>query len=120
MPPEDEDVEVDLPGTPSLPRPAPQGPLDHLAGLEKGQRCAPRVASEADVHGGGRVQEQRLLSEADRIGLVEIRHGPDRQIGLGGEGRQGGQEHFLAIAEVRTQADVGPDPSWIGPRTTVA
>lgn len=109
MAPEDEDVEVDLAGPPPSPRPTTEGPLDGLAPLEERKGGLSGITHDPDVDGSDGVEEVGLVPGSDGPRPIEGRNRPDREAGCGGEGPDGGDEPTFAVAEVRSQTEVGPN-----------
>ena len=99
----DEEVEIDEPWSPPLNSYPPERPLDSEERIEE------LAGGQGRLDRDGSIQEERLIDNADGIGLAQRRnrdHGhaldgcqqPDRLL-----------ESPLAIAEIRSEADVGAD-----------
>ena len=106
---EDEEVEVELAGTPALAGLSPEGALDHLQREQQGQGAGLRVGAGRDVEGDDRVAELRLVRDADGRRRVEARDAGEAGAGQRGEGVDARCQRGRRVAEVGAEADVGPD-----------
>jgi subtilisin family serine protease len=98
----EQEVQVDRPW--AVPLAAPDASkllLDHQQALQEW------AWSELRRQPDGRVEETRLVDDADGIGLADRGHSLDLQLGIAGEKRKRVADRRVALAEIRTDADVG-------------
>ncbi len=116
---EDEQVQVELPGTPALAFAASEGALQALERDQERQRPGLGVRAGGDVEGDDRVAELGLVQDPDGSGGIQPRHADQARAVERGQGVDPGGERAGGVAEVRSQADVGAHPSSAWSRRTL-
>lgn len=109
--PEDQEVKVELAGTPSRAAAAAEAPLEVLEGDEQVDRADFRARSTVDVEGHHRIPEVRLIDDAYRPRRVHRRDADETGAGQLRQRHDRGSDRGLAVAHVGSQADVRPDPT---------
>jgi hypothetical protein len=98
----EQEVEVDRPWAIAL-----AGPHPPKLVLNRQQVLEQRTWGELGRQPDGRVEEERLVEDADRVGLADRGNGLDLELGIGGEQRKRVANRHEAFAEIRADADVG-------------
>ena len=114
-PPEHQQVEVELARTPALALLAPERPLELLEGDEQRGGTRRRIRTGRDVERNDGIPERRLVDDADGLGGVQPRHGPEARAGQGCERPDAALQRRRRIAEVGPQPDVRPDAPQVEP-----
>ena len=109
-PTEHEEVEVELARPPALSILAPERSLELLQGDEESRRAGCRIRPRRDVEGDDGVAERGLVDDADGLGRVEPRDRAEADTRQGLKGADARASVSSAVADVCTEADVGPDP----------
>ncbi len=110
MTPEDEDVEVDLAWTPALTSSTPKRALDVLEVHEQAEGRRLRfVMVRRHVEGNHRVAELGLVRDAHRSRRIEAGHAAQANAGKACQRTHRGRQRHIGIADICSQADVGPD-----------
>ena len=68
-----------------------------------------RFVPACHVNGDDRVAEFGLIGDAHRSGRVEARHAAQTDAREAGHRAHGGRQRRIGIADIRSEADVGPD-----------
>jgi hypothetical protein len=104
--PEDQQIEVELPRTPTLALLPPERPLDALQRDEQGEGPCRRIRARRHVERGDGVPELGLVRNTDRGGGIEARDAAEPGPRQRGEGVDACRDRLRGIPEVRAQADV--------------
>lgn len=104
--PEGEDVEVDLPRSPTVARLTSEGLLGRLADVEEQLGSLDWSAPEANQEARHGVEEIGLVRHADRPGPVEAGDGRESQHRRPSESHDGARECGRGIADVGAESDV--------------
>ncbi len=113
LPPEDEEIEVELSRPPPRAGATAESPLDGLQAIEEIEGGFHRRQAAADAEADGSVQEGRLVGDADGPCSVESRGRDDADAGLGPDGLDRGLHEPPGVASIRADADVHT-PSVVG------
>ena len=110
-PPEDEEIEVELPGPPAPPVPAAEGSFELLQRDQERGRAGCWVGTCGHIQGDRGVAELGLVLDADRSRRIEARNAAEPRTWQGRQGPDAGGKRRRSIAEVRAEAHVCPDMS---------
>lgn len=108
---EHEEVEVELPRTPATAAAAAERALESLQRGQQRQRAARWVRPGRDLEADHGVAELGLVHHPDRLGGVEAGDTAKASVGKRSEGSDRGGQRPGSIAEIRSEADVGADPT---------
>ena len=107
---EDEQVEVELAGSPSIAGPPAEGRLETLERQEQGDCTRRGIRATRDIQGDHGIQEVRLVENAHRARGVEP--GDTAEMGLGERAQRADRslEGPPGVADVGAQPDVRSHP----------